>query len=117
MTLPSGRYRIHAGRGFEYSVDTQLINVGSGDTRKVSLKIRREVATGNLVSCDTHIHTLHFSGHGDSTDDERAITIALEQGHRAAYTTLVLEVEDPAGTAHAITAAAERARAVGVVGG
>jgi hypothetical protein len=78
VTLPSGRYRIHAGRGFEYSVDTQLINVGSGDTRKVSLKIRREVATGNLVACDTHIHTLHFSGHGDSTDDERAITIAGE---------------------------------------
>ena len=78
VTLPSGRYRIHAGRGFEYSVDTQLINVGSGDIRKVSLKIRREVATGNLVACDTHIHTLHFSGHGDSTDDERAITIAGE---------------------------------------
>jgi hypothetical protein len=78
VTLPSGRYRIHAGRGFEYSVDTQTVNVGSGDTRKVSLKIRREVATGNLVSCDTHIHTLHFSGHGDATDDERAITIAGE---------------------------------------
>lgn len=78
VTLPAGRYRIHAGRGFEYSVDTQTVSVGTGDIRKVSLKIRREVPTGNLVACDTHIHTLHFSGHGDATDDERAITIAGE---------------------------------------
>jgi hypothetical protein len=78
IALPAGRYRVHAGRGFEYTVDTQTVSVGSGDTRKVSLKIRREVPTGNLVSCDTHIHTLHFSGHGDATDDERALTIAGE---------------------------------------
>lgn len=78
VTLPAGRYRVHAGRGFEYSVATERITASAGGSRKVSLKIHREVPTANLAACDTHIHTLHFSGHGDATDDERAITLAGE---------------------------------------
>lgn len=78
LTLPAGRYRIHAGRGPEYSVATEYVSVDAGDTAKVSLKIRREVPTANLVACDPHVHTLTFSGHGDATDDERAITLAGE---------------------------------------
>jgi hypothetical protein len=31
-----------------------------------------------LVACDTHVHTLTYSGHGDATLDERAITLAGE---------------------------------------
>ena len=30
------------------------------------------------VSCDTHVHTLTYSGHGDATLDERVLTIAGE---------------------------------------
>lgn len=78
IALPSGRYRVHAGRGFEYSVAETRVSLDPGETRKVSLKIHREVPTANLVACDTHIHTLTFSGHGDATDDERAITLAGE---------------------------------------
>jgi len=36
LTLPAGRYRVHAGRGFEYSVATQRVSVDAGGTRKVS---------------------------------------------------------------------------------
>src|SRR5262249_45678526 len=34
--------------------------------------------TRGYVSCDTHIHTLTHSGHGDATTDERVLTIAGE---------------------------------------
>jgi hypothetical protein len=78
VTLPAGRYRVYAGRGPEYSIASERVSLTAGGVRKVSLKIHREVPTANLVACDTHIHTLHFSGHGDATDDERAITLAGE---------------------------------------
>lgn len=78
VTLPAGRYRVHAGRGFEYSVETRRVRLDPGETEKVELRIRHEVPTPYLYACDTHIHTLTFSGHGDSTDNERAITLAGE---------------------------------------
>src|SRR4029079_18155448 len=52
VSLPSGRYRVHAGRGPEFSIAAQHVSVDAGDTEKVSLKIRREVPTANLVACD-----------------------------------------------------------------
>ena len=44
----------------------------------MDLAIRREVPTEGLVACDTHVHTLTHSGHGDATIDERAVTLAGE---------------------------------------
>jgi len=78
VTLPAGRYKVCAGRGVEYSIATETVSLGAGDSETVALKIRREVPTANLVACDTHLHTLEFSGHGDATADERAITLAGE---------------------------------------
>ena len=46
--------------------------------RRLDLAIRREVPTDGLVACDTHVHTLTHSGHGDATIDERAVTLAGE---------------------------------------
>lgn len=76
--LPAGKYRIHAGRGFEYSVATAYVSLQRGAEAKHRLVLRREVATDGYVACDTHLHTLTYSGHGDSTVDERVITIAGE---------------------------------------
>lgn len=76
--LPAGRYRIQAGRGFEYSLAETDCDLKPGDTITRQLKIRREVATPGLIAVDTHIHTLTYSGHGDATVDERMITIAGE---------------------------------------
>ncbi len=76
--LPVGDYTIFAGRGFEYSLDKTRVTASAGQTVKRHLAIRREVPTEGYVACDTHIHTLTHSGHGDATVEERMITIAGE---------------------------------------
>lgn len=76
--LPAGDYTIYAGRGFEYGIDSQRVSVRAGEVVQQTLSIRREVPTPGWVSCDTHIHTLTHSGHGDATEAERMITIAGE---------------------------------------
>ena len=76
--LPAGEYTVHAGRGFEYGIDTARLSLKPGDTARKELTIRREVPTPGLVASDTHVHTLTHSGHGDATDVERAVTVAGE---------------------------------------
>jgi hypothetical protein len=73
-----GTYVLYANRGFEYGVATQRIVIGAGEKQRIALQIRREVPTPGLVACDTHIHTLTYSKHGDATIDERMLTIAGE---------------------------------------
>jgi hypothetical protein len=76
--LPAGTYTIYAGRGFEYSLAKAEVVVQSSRTKPVNLQIRREVPTEGYVACDTHVHTVTFSGHGDATIAERMITLAGE---------------------------------------
>lgn len=76
--LPPGKYTIFAGRGLEYSLDSQPLHLKAGDRQSVALKIRREVPTKGYVACDTHTHTLTHSGHGDATVEERMITLTGE---------------------------------------
>ncbi len=78
VKLPAGKYRIYAGRGFEYSLDQSEFDVRMGQTHRQELSIQREVSTPGYVACDPHIHTLTHSGHGDSTIEERMITLAGE---------------------------------------
>jgi len=76
--LPLGKYRLYAGRGFEYGVDAQTIELAAGDRRSIRLAIRREVTLSGYASCDTHLHTLTYSRHGDASLAERLVTIAAE---------------------------------------
>ena len=76
--LPLGDYTIRAGRGFEYSLDSKKISLNSSGETRVDLRIRRVVDTSGYVACDTHVHSLTHSGHGDATVQERMITIAAE---------------------------------------
>ena len=78
LGLPAGDYTIYATRGFEYGVDARKLSVAADSSVDVALRINREVPTPGLIACDTHIHTLTFSGHGDATLDERALTLASE---------------------------------------
>ena len=76
--LRAGRYRIWAGRGFEYSLAETEIEVRPGEEPNVSITLRREVPTPGLVACDTHLHTNEFARHGDATLVERLISLAGE---------------------------------------
>lgn len=76
--LPAGDYTIYAGRGIEYGVESIRIQVLPGDFTKTLLAIRREVPTKGWVSCDTHVHTLTYSGHGDANVLEQVLAIAGE---------------------------------------
>jgi hypothetical protein len=79
VSLFGGEFTVFATRGFEYSLAQGTIPEGTGqNSAALSLKLRREVPVPGYVACDTHIHTLTHSGHGDATIDERMITLAGE---------------------------------------
>lgn len=76
--LPAGRYVLHAGHGFEYTLASEEVTLAAGDRVEKKLAIRREVPTAGWVACDTHTHSLTHSGHGDATAEERMVTLAGE---------------------------------------
>ncbi|MCA9006319.1 MAG: CehA/McbA family metallohydrolase [Planctomycetaceae bacterium] len=76
--LPPGKYTLYATRGMEWGVDRQPIVVESNKPLNQTLVISREVDTTGFIACDSHIHTLPGSGHGNATFEERMITIAGE---------------------------------------
>ena len=76
--LPAGAYTIYASRGFEYGCDSARITLKPGSHIYKELSIRREVLAPGWISCDPHIHSLTYSGHGDATIRERILTIAGE---------------------------------------
>jgi hypothetical protein len=76
--IPEGIYDIYASRGVEWGVAHQRVVVGAGEGAPVVLTLSREVDTPGYIACDTHIHTYTISGHGDSTLEERMVTLAGE---------------------------------------
>ena len=76
--LPPGEYEVFATRGTEWSMGRASISVTSSGAAPVNLTIRRELDTRGWIAADTHIHTLTFSGHGDSSVEERMVTLTAE---------------------------------------
>ncbi len=76
--VAAGTYRIFGGHGFEYGIDQTNVSVIPGQHIKRTLKLKREVDTTGWIACDTHVHTLTNSGHGDCTMEERMATLAGE---------------------------------------
>ena len=93
--LPAGEYTVYAGRGFEYSLASQAIAVSVGKQAHLAMAIRREVPTEGYVACDTHVHTLTHSGHGDATVEERMITLAAEGIELPIATPLIRRCPEP----------------------
>jgi hypothetical protein len=78
LKLPPGNYTIYAGHGFEYSVDSLQLTIGKSGLAQHTLTLTKQVETSGWVSCDPHIHSETYSGHGDASIQERAVTIAGE---------------------------------------
>ncbi len=77
-SLPAGTYILYANRGFQYGVDSTLLVVKPGENVNRSLQIEKELSLDGWVSCDTHVHSLTYSGHGDASIMERIVTLAGE---------------------------------------
>ena len=101
VRLPRGRYRVFAGRGFEYGVARAEIALKPGDILDLPLSIAHEVATPGLASCDTHCHTFTYSRHGDATLAERLVTLAGEGIELPVATDHNLQVDYTAAAAQA----------------
>lgn len=56
-TLPTGRYRIVATKGIEWTIEARDLNVVSGQAALVELDLRHVVPTPGIVGCDLHTHT------------------------------------------------------------
>lgn len=54
--LPAGKYRVSATKGIEWSIDSSVIEIGSGHTKLVELAPRHVVPTPGMVGCDLHVH-------------------------------------------------------------
>ena len=78
FALPPGKYTLYATRGMEWGVAKQSIVVDGGQSQSHTFVILPEVDTKGFLACDSHIHTLPGSGHGNATFEERMITIAGE---------------------------------------
>ncbi len=76
--VPEGGYDLFATRGAEWGLARAHMDSGVLDEVRVGLSIDREVDTAGWIAADTHLHTFTFSGHGDSTVEERVATLAGE---------------------------------------
>jgi hypothetical protein len=75
--VPRGRYRVYATRGMEWSMAEAELSTEDG-AAALELALARQVDTRGFVAVDTHVHTFTHSGHGDSTVEERQVTLAGE---------------------------------------
>ncbi len=54
--LPSGRYRVAATKGIEWSVDAKVVDVAPGRVTDIELAPRHVVPTPGVLGCDLHVH-------------------------------------------------------------
>ncbi|MCH7812844.1 MAG: CehA/McbA family metallohydrolase [Planctomycetes bacterium] len=78
VTVPPDRYTIYASRGPEWSIASQTVELKAGDQAQFTARLRHEVDTSGWISADFHLHTLTYSGHGDSNLKERIISLLGE---------------------------------------
>ncbi|MEE2912394.1 MAG: CehA/McbA family metallohydrolase [Planctomycetota bacterium] len=78
ITVPVGKWDVMASHGIEWSIDTTHFNIVEGETYEWNARLEHEIDTSGWISGDFHLHTLTYSGHGDSNMNERIISIVGE---------------------------------------
>ncbi len=78
VTVPPGEYTVYASRGLEWSIDSARVTVRPSGEAILDATLYHEVDTSGWVSGDFHLHTLTYSGHGDSNMNERIISLVGE---------------------------------------
>jgi hypothetical protein len=73
--LPSGRYRVAATRGTEWSIDAKVIEIAPGRVTELELAPRHVVPTPGVVGCDLHVHA-RPSFDTPVTPEDRVISLA-----------------------------------------
>jgi hypothetical protein len=76
--VPQGNYRVFATHGPEWGLSEGGLALQWGEASQLTLKLAPEVDTTGYISCDTHIHTVTYSGHGDASIEERMATLSGE---------------------------------------
>jgi hypothetical protein len=54
--LPSGRYRVAATKGIEWTVDAKVVDIVPGRATNITLSPRHVVPTPGVLGCDLHVH-------------------------------------------------------------
>ncbi len=54
--LPSGKYRVAATKGIEWSIDTRVVAIEPGKRVDLELAPRHVVPTPDEIGCDLHVH-------------------------------------------------------------
>ncbi|MDB6007520.1 MAG: hypothetical protein JWR15_4507, partial [Prosthecobacter sp.] len=50
ISVPPGDYVLHAGRGFEWSVEKQAVSLKAGDAKELRMSLKREVDTRGWIA-------------------------------------------------------------------
>ena len=73
IALPVGSYRVSASRGPEFSIDERTVQISNGNTEELAFRIDRVIDRPDLISMDSHLHTLESDGAVDVEQKIRAI--------------------------------------------
>jgi hypothetical protein len=76
--LEPGDYDVFATRGMEWGMGKATVALDGEGTSETAIQIAREIDTTGYIAADTHLHTLTYSGHGDSSVEERLVTLAAQ---------------------------------------
>ena len=78
VTVPVGTWHVYASHGIEWSLDHTTITIEENREYSWDAELVHEIDTTDWVSGDFHLHTLTYSGHGDSNMNERIISLIGE---------------------------------------